>query len=216
VSAQSVKDVKDYIIRQFTGDRRGDPLVLGGPTDVQLLQYNMEGFNVGPIRDVSEERVCAAMGIPAAVVGFGTGLQQTKVGATMKEMRQLAWTTGVIPMQRIVANELRRSLLPEFIPEASGRRIASSSTSRQFRCSGRHRPSEATGSGRITTPESSSAARRASRDAPKSVINVTLPEIHIAPPALNLNVAIDAKTGGSKTVETPDGRKFTITEDPPK
>lgn len=118
-SEESVKKLKEYLIRNFTADRRGDPLAVGTPIEAQLLQYNLEGFNVGPIRDVSEERVCAAIGIPAAVVGFGTGLQQTKVGATMKEMRQLAWIGGVIPMQRIVANEIRRSLLPEFIPNAS-------------------------------------------------------------------------------------------------
>jgi phage portal protein BeeE len=117
-SADSVKAVKEYIMANFTGDRRGDPLAVGSPTEAQLLQYNMQGFDVGPIRDVSEERVCAAIGIPAAVVGFGTGLQQTKVGATMKEMRQLAWISGVIPLQRIVANEIRRSLLPEFVPGA--------------------------------------------------------------------------------------------------
>jgi hypothetical protein len=90
--------VKQYIQRAFTGDKRGEALALGAPTEAQLLQYNMQGFDVGPIRDVSEERVCAAIGIPAAVVGFGTGLQQTKVGATMKEMRQLAWISGVIPL----------------------------------------------------------------------------------------------------------------------
>lgn len=119
VSKESVDAVKQYIQRAFTGDKRGEALALGAPTEAQLLQYNMQGFDVGPIRDVSEERVCAAIGIPAAVVGFGTGLQQTKVGATMKEMRQLAWISGVIPLQRIVANEIRRSLLPEFVPEAS-------------------------------------------------------------------------------------------------
>lgn len=119
VSKGAVDDVKKYIQGAFTGDKRGDAMALGAPTDVQLLQYNMQGFDVGPIRDVSEERVCAAIGIPAAVVGFGTGLQQTKVGATMKEMRQLAWISGVIPLQRIVGNEIRRSLLPDFVPEAT-------------------------------------------------------------------------------------------------
>lgn len=115
---EAVKEVKDYLIKAFTGDKRGDPLALGAPTDVQLLQYNMQGFDVAPIRDVSEERVCAAMGIPAAVIGFGTGLQQTKVGATMKEMRQLAWTGGIIPLQEIMADEIDRSLLPDFDPRA--------------------------------------------------------------------------------------------------
>jgi hypothetical protein len=79
-----------------------------------LLQYNLQGFDVGPIRDISEERVCAALAIPAAVVGFGTGLQQTKVGATMREMVKLAWQGGIEPNQAIMADELDRSLLPEF------------------------------------------------------------------------------------------------------
>jgi phage portal protein BeeE len=114
VGQGNVQKVKEYLRNSFTGDKRGEPLALGAPTEVQLLQYQMQGVDVSPIRDVSEERVCAALGLPAAVVGFGTGLQQTKVGATMKEMRQLAWTGGIIPNQRIIAAEVRRSLLPEF------------------------------------------------------------------------------------------------------
>lgn len=114
VPKDALDEVKKYLMQQFAGDKRGEPLALGAPTDVNLLTYNLSGFDVGPIRDVAEERVCAALGIPAAVVGFGTGLQQTKVGATMKEMRQLAWTGGVIPLQRIMAAKLTHALLPEF------------------------------------------------------------------------------------------------------
>jgi HK97 family phage portal protein len=109
-----VKAVKEYIQKNFTGDSRGTVMALGAPTDVNVMQYHMQGFDVSPIRDVSEERVCAALGLPAAVVGFGTGLQQTKVGATMKELRQLAWTGCLIPMQEIMADEIDRALLPEF------------------------------------------------------------------------------------------------------
>ena len=46
------------------------------------------------------------------MVGFGTGLETTKVGATMGEMRKLAWQNGIVPVQRIMAAELDRSLLP--------------------------------------------------------------------------------------------------------
>jgi phage portal protein BeeE len=118
---EALKALKDDLIAKFTGDRRGDPLAVGTAVDVNLLQYQMQNFDVSPIRDVSEERVCAALGLPAAVVGFGTGLQQTKVGATMKEMRQLAWTGGLIPVQRAIAKQIDRQLLPEF---ESGRRHA--------------------------------------------------------------------------------------------
>lgn len=113
-SKEALKAIKEDLIAKFTGDRRGDPLAIGTAVDVNLLQYQMQNFDVSPIRDVSEERVCAALGLPAAVVGFGTGLQQTKVGATMKEMRQLAWTGGLIPLQRAIAKQINRQLLPEF------------------------------------------------------------------------------------------------------
>jgi HK97 family phage portal protein len=114
VGKEALKEVKEYLRRNFTGDKRGEALAVGAPTEAQVLSYNMQGLDISPLRDVSEERVCAALGIPAAVVGFGTGLQQTKVGATMREMRQLAWTGGIIPQQRIIAAEIKRSLLPDF------------------------------------------------------------------------------------------------------
>lgn len=110
----AIEKTKEYLKTMFTGDKRGEPLVHGSPIDVQLLQYQMQNFDTSPIRDVSEERVCAALGLPAAVVGFGTGLQQTKVGATMKEMRQLAWTGGIIPVQRVVSKQIGRQLLAEY------------------------------------------------------------------------------------------------------
>ncbi len=111
---EDVEATKAYLLKHFTGDKRGEPLALGQPTDVHLLQYNLQGLDVSPLRDVAEERVCAALGIPAAVVGFGTGLQTTKVGATMREMRRMAWTDGVIPLQDVIAAQVGRQLLAEF------------------------------------------------------------------------------------------------------
>src|SRR3546814_2618913 len=70
-------------------------------------------MDTGGARDVAEERVCALLGIPAAVVGFGAGLQQTKVGATMQQMSKQAWENGVLPFCRLAADELKRSLLPQ-------------------------------------------------------------------------------------------------------
>lgn len=107
-------EFKKYVQENFTGDKRGNAMAFSNPIDAQLLQYNLQGFDVGPIRDISEERVCAALGIPAAVIGFGTGLQQTKVGATMREMIQLAWRGAIMPMQKIMAGELKRSLIGDF------------------------------------------------------------------------------------------------------
>lgn len=122
-SKEDVETTKQYLLEQFTGDKRGSPLALGQPTDVQLLQYNMQGLDVSPLRDVAEERVCATLGIPAAVVGFGTGLQTTKVGVTMREMRRMAWTDCLIPLQEAIAAQIARQLLEDFEPRAARARV---------------------------------------------------------------------------------------------
>jgi hypothetical protein len=82
---------------------------------VDQFGFNPEQIALGSLRDMSEERVCAVLGLPAAVVGFGSGMQSTKVGATMRELRRLAWVQCLTPMQKIMAEELDTAqLLPDF------------------------------------------------------------------------------------------------------
>lgn len=111
---EDVEATKTWFNQTFSGDGRGGTLVMGAPTDVQQYGFNPQQMELSGARDVAEERVCAALGIPAAVVGFGAGLQSTKVGATMEEMRKLAWHNGVLPLGRALIDELQRSLLPDF------------------------------------------------------------------------------------------------------
>ena len=114
VTEDDVAETKKKLMERFTGSRRGEPLVMERPTDVHQFGFSLDKMDLSSIRNISEERVCAALGIPAAVVGFGTGLQQTKVGATMKELRRLAWEGNLIPTQRFFAEALEGSLLVDF------------------------------------------------------------------------------------------------------
>jgi HK97 family phage portal protein len=114
IPPQDVEDVKRYVGSQFTGDSRGQPFVLGSPTKVEQFGWDPQKLNLGTLRNVSEERVCAIIGIPAAVVGFGTGIQQTKVGATLKELRASAWEDTIIPLQGLIAEDLQNQLLTEY------------------------------------------------------------------------------------------------------
>jgi len=114
VTPDDVKAVKAWLRESFSGDRRGRPLVLGSAVKVQEYGFTPQQMDLSVTRDVAEERVCACLGIPAAVVGFGAGLQTAKVGATMEELRKLAWTNGIVPVQRVFAGEIKRSLLPDF------------------------------------------------------------------------------------------------------
>ncbi|MBB5987421.1 phage portal protein [Sphingobium lignivorans] len=111
---EDVEATKAWFQETFSGDGRGRPLVMGAPTDVQPYGFNPQQMNMGEARDIAEERVCACVGIPAAVVGFGAGLQTAKVGATMVELHKIAWLNGVLPLGRALVDELKRSLLPQF------------------------------------------------------------------------------------------------------
>ncbi|MEL7719930.1 phage portal protein [Citromicrobium bathyomarinum] len=122
---EDVEATKAWFQQAYGGDNRGKALVMGGQTEVQSFGFNPEQMNLSYGSNRAEERVCACIGIPAAVVGFGAGLEQTKVGATMEELRKLAWHNGVLPLGRQLVDELQRSLLPDFQRAQSqrGRRI---------------------------------------------------------------------------------------------
>lgn len=123
-SKEDVEAMKAYMRSGFTGDKRGEWLVLGTPTETAQFGFDPQQLMLGNLRDIAEERVCAVLGIPAAVVGFGAGLQQTKVGATMKELRRLAWTSCLQPMQRTLARQLTSSLVPEFMSQSRRFRLS--------------------------------------------------------------------------------------------
>ena len=111
---EDVKEIKARFMAEFTGDHRGEPIVMSGPTEIKQYGYSPEAMRLGDLRDIPEERVSAVLGVPAAVVGLGTGLQATKVGATMSEMVDLGWQNGVIPRLRTIALEITDQLVPEF------------------------------------------------------------------------------------------------------
>ena len=113
VAPDDAKAVKAWFKEEFSGDRRGAPLIMGSKTKVEQYGFDPKVMDLSTVRNVSEERVCASLGIPAAVVGFGSGLETAKVGATMNELRRLAWINGVIPLHRAFALELKRSIMPD-------------------------------------------------------------------------------------------------------
>ena len=124
ISPSDIDSAKKYFDTQFTGDKRGKPLVMAGPTKVVQFGFDPKSMDIASLRAIPEERVSAVTGIPAAVVGFGSGLAQTKVGATMKELREMAYEDGIIPIQRMIGPELETQLLPEFEPKPDTLRIA--------------------------------------------------------------------------------------------
>lgn len=90
-SEEHKKELEAYLNSAHTGDRRGKAMVMRVPTDLHQFGFDPNKLMLASLRDISEERVCAILGIPAAVVGFGSGLQSTKVGAPQPLSARL-WT----------------------------------------------------------------------------------------------------------------------------
>jgi HK97 family phage portal protein len=109
-----IEEFKKVVNEQTSGANRGGTMALGVPATVQPYGFDPNKLMLANLRDITEERVCAMIGIPAAVVGFGSGMQSTKVGATMRELRQSAWTECLTPMQTRMAETLTKSLLRDF------------------------------------------------------------------------------------------------------
>lgn len=107
--------IKVQFIQDFGGDNIGAPMVFGQPTELTEFGFSPEQLKLGDIRDVPEERLTAITGIPAAVVGFGTGLQGVKVGATLREYREQAWDNSIIPTLQLFAEEYDGQVLPDFV-----------------------------------------------------------------------------------------------------
>ncbi len=114
LSDDEAKSIKEKYRQSFSGDRRGDTMIMSTPVKIETFGFNTKQMALPDVRDISEERVCAALGIPAAVVGFGSGLQQTKVGATMTALIGLAWKGNIIPAQRVFGQTLQNKLLQDF------------------------------------------------------------------------------------------------------
>ena len=114
IDVETAKAVKEKFRQTFTGDRKGDIMVNTIKTKVDTFGHDPKKMNLAELRNVPEERVCAALGIPPAVIGFGTGLQTTKVGATMAAMIKLAYTGNIIPSQRPIAQTIEDQVLREF------------------------------------------------------------------------------------------------------
>jgi HK97 family phage portal protein len=122
-TVQQVLDMRAYLATAFSGDNKGKPMAVQIPTKVQQFGFDPNKIMVPALRDVAEERVCAMLGLPAAVVGFGSGLQSTKVGATMRELKKMSWVGCLNPMQKSLAAQATIQLLPDFVSQTRRFRV---------------------------------------------------------------------------------------------
>lgn len=118
LSKDEADATKAYVEEQFSGDRRGKPLVNRGPTKVQEFGFSPEQMVLRDLRRIPEERVSGVLGVAAIVAGLGAGLDRSTF-SNFHEAREAAWEENIIPTQRLMSEELRHQLLPDFDSDAT-------------------------------------------------------------------------------------------------
>jgi phage portal protein BeeE len=103
--------IKETWREKFAIDKAGEPLVFDTPLEIAPTGFSPKDLAIDILRKIPEERICAAMGIPAVVVGMGSGLSQATAKASHESSEKQAYYGNIIPTQRLVAEELDLQLL---------------------------------------------------------------------------------------------------------
>jgi phage portal protein BeeE len=88
-------------------------LVLTFPAKIENPGFSPGDLAIDKLRDLPEERIAAALGIPAMVIGLGAGLERATY-SNYQEAREAAYESFIIPTQRLLAAEIDNQILPEF------------------------------------------------------------------------------------------------------
>lgn len=112
IDPDSAEYLKRELLNRTTGDDRGKPFVAGGPVKIEQFGFDPKSMNVTGLRRLPEERLSAALGIPAVVLGYGAGLDRS-IYNNVKEAREAAYESYLIPLQRIIVETLASHLLKE-------------------------------------------------------------------------------------------------------
>jgi HK97 family phage portal protein len=110
--------IKTSFQEKFGGENRGDPLVISGKVNVDVLSFSPQQMDLTALRRVPEERISGVTGVPAIVAGLGAGLDRSTF-ANFQEAREAGWEENLIPTQRLLAAQIDVQLTPEFVADPS-------------------------------------------------------------------------------------------------
>lgn len=112
-SQEEADATKLYLQSMTTGDKRGEPMVMRGPTEIQQFGFSPEQLLLRDLRRIPEERVSAVLGVPAIVAGLGAGLERSTF-TNMNEAREMAYESNIIPSQGILSADIELQLLSDY------------------------------------------------------------------------------------------------------
>lgn len=116
LSPDDARQIKKKLREDFAGDQAGGIAVMSGAYKMDRVSYSPAELDLSEIRRLPEERIPAALGLNAMVLGLGAGLDRSTY-SNYQQAQQQAWEDGMIPMLDSLCEILTISLLPDFNPK---------------------------------------------------------------------------------------------------
>jgi HK97 family phage portal protein len=116
ISPDDARQLKRKLSEDWTGDSAGGVAIMSSGYRVDRISFSPEELNLSQLRRVSEERVPAALGLNAMVLGLGAGLERSTY-SNYQAAQQASWETGIIPLLDAMCEILTYQLLVDFSPK---------------------------------------------------------------------------------------------------
>ena len=115
ITDEDVNALQQGLDRLYSGGGRGGSLVTRNEWTIhEPVGISNRGIDLSPVRNVTEERLLASLGVPAAMVSIGVGAEQVRVGRTLEQLRIAFASDTIIPLCEHIADSLSAELLPFF------------------------------------------------------------------------------------------------------
>lgn len=106
-------ELREYINANFTGSRRGAPLILDGDTKAYKLGLDLKELAVDKLRNVPESRICAAFRVPPIIAYANMGLENATYN-NLEGFERLFVRGTVTSLWTMVADAIERGMREEF------------------------------------------------------------------------------------------------------
>ena len=110
-SVVEAKAIKDTWTQRFGKDRRGEPLVMEGPMNVEVVSFSPQQMDFKSLHRIPEERITGVLGVPAILAGMGAGLESSSGRSESITLREFFTEGTVVPDWQRTAEQLTWSLL---------------------------------------------------------------------------------------------------------
>lgn len=116
ISPDDARQIKRKLQEDFTGDSAGGIAVMSGAYKVDKISFSPQELDLSSLRRICEERIPAALGLNAMVLGLGAGLDRSTYN-NYQQAQEAAWTDGIIPLLDSMCEILTYQLLVDFAPK---------------------------------------------------------------------------------------------------